>query len=45
VTTGCNGQRSVLLIGNSQRVLDDSVAGLRDLSYERRGDQPLRRRD
>jgi hypothetical protein len=24
----------VLLIGKSQRVLDDSVAGLRDLSYE-----------
>jgi hypothetical protein len=29
-----NAQRSVLLIGKSQRVLDDSVAGLRDLGYK-----------
>jgi hypothetical protein len=29
-----NTQRSVLLIGKSQRVLDDSVAGLRDLGYK-----------
>ena len=28
-----NAQRSVLLIGKSQRVLDESVAGLRDLGY------------
>jgi hypothetical protein len=29
-----NAQRSVLLIGKSQLVLDDSVAGLRDLGYK-----------
>jgi hypothetical protein len=29
-----NAQRSVLLIGKSQLVLDQSVAGLRDLGYE-----------
>ena len=29
-----NTQRSVLLIGKSQRVLDESVAGLRDLGYK-----------
>jgi hypothetical protein len=29
-----NGQRSVLLIGKSQLVLDESVAGLRDLGYQ-----------
>jgi hypothetical protein len=29
-----NAQRSVLLIGKSQLVLDESVAGLRDLSYK-----------
>jgi hypothetical protein len=29
--TASTPQRSVLLIGASQRVLDDSVAGLRDL--------------
>jgi hypothetical protein len=29
-----NTRRSVLLIGKSQRVLDDSVAGLRDLGYK-----------
>jgi hypothetical protein len=29
-----NARRSVLLIGKSQRVLDDSVAGLRDLGYK-----------
>jgi hypothetical protein len=29
-----NAQRNVLLIGKSQLVLDDSVAGLRDLGYE-----------
>jgi hypothetical protein len=29
-----NAPRSVLLIGKSQRVLDDSVAGLRDLGYK-----------
>ena len=29
-----NPQRSVLLIGKSQLVLDDSVAGLRDLGYK-----------
>jgi hypothetical protein len=28
-----NAQRSVLLIGKSQLVLDESVAGLRDLGY------------
>jgi hypothetical protein len=28
-----HSQRSVLLIGKSQRVLDESVAGLRDLGY------------
>ena len=27
-------QRSALLIGKSQRVLDDAVAGLRDLGYK-----------
>jgi hypothetical protein len=32
MTTG-TAQRSVLLIGASQRILDDSVAGLRDLGY------------
>jgi hypothetical protein len=32
MTTG-EAQRSVLLIGKSQRVLDESVAGLRDLGY------------
>jgi hypothetical protein len=32
MTTG-TPQRSVLLIGASQRILDDSVAGLRDLGY------------
>ena len=30
-------QRSVLLIGKSQRVLDDAVAGLLDLGYEAHG--------
>jgi hypothetical protein len=30
-------QRSVLLIGKSRRVLDDAVAGLRDLGYEAHG--------
>jgi hypothetical protein len=30
-------QRSVLLIGKSRRVLDDAVAGLRDLAYQARG--------
>jgi hypothetical protein len=30
-------QRSVLLIGKSQRVLDDAVAGLRDLGYKADG--------
>src|SRR4029453_18277788 len=29
-----NAQRSVLLIGKSQLVLDESVAGLRDLGYK-----------
>ena len=29
-----NPQRSVLLIGKSQLVLDDAVAGLRDLGYK-----------
>ena len=29
-----NAERSVLLIGKSQRVLDDAVAGLRDLGYK-----------
>ena len=29
-----NRQRSVLLIGKSQLVLDDAVAGLRDLGYK-----------
>jgi hypothetical protein len=29
-----NAQRSVLLIGKSQLVLDQSVAGLRDLGYK-----------
>jgi hypothetical protein len=29
-----NAQRSVPLIGKSQRVLDDSVARLRDLGYK-----------
>lgn len=29
-----DAQRSVLLIGKSQRVLNDSVAGLRDLGYK-----------
>jgi hypothetical protein len=29
-----NAERSVLLIGKSQLVLDDSVAGLRDLGYK-----------
>ena len=28
------GQHSVLLIGKSQLVLDESVAGLRDLAYK-----------
>jgi hypothetical protein len=31
--TTANPQRSVLLIGKSQRVLDDTAAGLRDLGY------------
>ena len=30
-------QRSVLLIGKSQHVLDDAVAGLRDLGYQAHG--------
>jgi DNA-binding NtrC family response regulator len=29
-----NTQRSVLLIGKSQRVLDESAAGLRELGYQ-----------
>ena len=29
-----NAQRRVLLIGKSQLVLDESVAGLRDLGYK-----------
>jgi hypothetical protein len=33
MTTG-NAKRSVLLIGKSQLVLDDSVGGLRDLGYK-----------
>jgi hypothetical protein len=33
MTTG-NTQRSALLIGKSQLVLDHAVAGLRDLGYE-----------
>jgi hypothetical protein len=32
--TNDNAQRSVLLIGKSQLVLDESVAGLRDLGYK-----------
>src|SRR5512133_1167530 len=32
--TSDNAQRSVLLIGKSQLVLDESVAGLRDLGYK-----------
>jgi hypothetical protein len=32
--TADNAQRSVLLIGKSQLVLDESVAGLRDLGYK-----------
>ena len=32
-----NRERSVLLIGRSQRVLDDAVAGLRDLGYNADG--------
>jgi hypothetical protein len=32
--TTANTQRSVLLIGKSQLVLDESVAGLRDLGYK-----------
>ena len=31
--TSGNPQRSVLLIGKSQRVLDDTAAGLCDLGY------------
>ena len=31
--TSGNPQRSVLLIGKSQRVLDDTAAALRDLGY------------
>jgi hypothetical protein len=36
-----NTQRSVLLIGKSQLVLDDAIAGLRDLGYEAKGTNDL----
>jgi len=36
MTTG-NPRRSVLVIGASQRVLDDCVAALRDLGYAAKG--------
>lgn len=36
MTTGIS-QRSVLVIGASQRVLDDCVAALRDLGYTAQG--------